>query len=200
MANAERIRLAQELHDGIAQDLVGVGYSLDLLLGAPQTPVDTRIALRTLRFTITDIIERVRREMFQLRQQTQLTLSEQIQRDSHLICEGIHLTLSIGEVSLSGDDGPSYELAKISAELLRNVVAHSHATSVGISLSQNEDFILLEISDDGIGGAVESSSRHGLAGIRERAEDIGATFTVQSDASGTRAMLQFPITLRVQDA
>lgn len=199
MANAERIRLAQELHDGIAQDLVGVGYSLDLLLGAPQTPVDTRIALRTLRFTITDIIERVRREMLALRQQTKLTLSEQIQRDSQLICEGIHLTLSIGEVSLSLDDGPAYEIAKISAELLRNVVAHSHATSVSISLSQNDDLVLLEIADDGRGGAVESSSQHGLAGIRERAESIGSVFTIESGVTGTRASLRFPITSQVHD-
>jgi NarL family two-component system sensor histidine kinase LiaS len=79
MANAERIRLAQQLHDGIAQDLVGVGYSLDLLLAAPQTPIDTRIQLRTLRFMIADMVEKVRQEMFQLRQPTGLTLSQQIE-------------------------------------------------------------------------------------------------------------------------
>lgn len=193
MTSPERVRLAQELHDGIAQDLVGVGYCLDLLLAAPQTPIDTRIQLRTLRFTITDIIEKVRREMFQLRQPTQVTLHQQIHDDALSICRGLTLTLAIDEVRISPNGEPAYEIAKISAELLRNVVTHSQATSASVSLSDNDGVILLEISDDGEGGAATALSRHGLTGIHERAEHIGAIFVVASDTSGTRASLRFPI-------
>jgi NarL family two-component system sensor histidine kinase LiaS len=192
MATAERIRLAQELHDGIAQDLVGVGYSLDLLLAAPQTPVDTRIQLRTLRFTITEIVEKVRREMYQLRQPTPLALSQKIQDDAVRICQDLILTLSIAEVFLPSDSTSAYEITKISAELLRNVVMHSQATSVSISLAQSEAVIVLEISDNGRGGADERTSRQGLLGIRERATQMGAIFTINSDAFGTRASLLVP--------
>ena len=95
MANAERIRLAQQLHDGIAQDLVGVGYSLDLLLAAPQTPIETRIQLRTLRFTIADMMEKVREEMFQLRQPTGLTLSGTVILITHKLDEVIEVSDTI---------------------------------------------------------------------------------------------------------
>jgi DNA-binding CsgD family transcriptional regulator len=43
MPSPERVRIAQELHDGIAQDLVGIGYSLDALL-SPQSFSATDIA------------------------------------------------------------------------------------------------------------------------------------------------------------
>jgi NarL family two-component system sensor histidine kinase LiaS len=190
MANAERIRLAQQLHDGIAQDLVGLGYSLDLLLAAPLTPVDTRIQLRTLRFTITDMVEKVRQEMFQLRQPT---LSQQIHHEAISICQDLTLSLVITEVSLSADSEPAYELLRIYTELLRNVTTHSQATSVAISLSENNGVITLEISDDGRGGARVTKSRYGLAGIHERAEHIGANFAIVSDASGTHASLRYVV-------
>lgn len=193
MTSHERIRLAQELHDGIAQDLVGIGYSLDLLLAAPQTPVDTRIQLRTLRFTITDVVEKVRREMFQLRQPRQITLGQQIHDDAVNICRGLTLTLAIADVPLLIDGDKAYEIARISTELLRNVVTHARATSVSVSFSASGGLATLTISDNGEGGATSASSRHGITGIRERAEHIGAIFLLDSDGSGTRASLQFPI-------
>ena len=194
MTNPERIRLAQELHDGIAQDLVGVGYSLDLLLAAPQTPVDTRIQLRTLRFTVTDLVDKVRREMYQLRQPTQLTLSQQLRTNAVDICNGLTLNLSIAEVPLSPESETAYEVTKIATELLRNVVAHAAATSVSISLGDDDGVIALKISDNGKGGTDSTPallSRHGLRGIAERAERIGAIFTIDSDISGTHAALTF---------
>ena len=62
----ERVRLAQDLHDGIAQDLVGLGYRLDALIAAVGTPLEIRSELRTLRFAISDLVEKVRNEIFEL--------------------------------------------------------------------------------------------------------------------------------------
>jgi signal transduction histidine kinase len=76
--NAERVRLAQELHDGIAQDLVAFGYSIDLLLGAADTPINTRRDLRTLRFGITDLITKVRDEIFTLRNSAPIDFLESL--------------------------------------------------------------------------------------------------------------------------
>ena len=64
--NDRRVILAQELHDGIAQDLVGLGYSIDSLIASSQD-LQVRDSLRTVRFTITDLIEKVRLEIHQLR-------------------------------------------------------------------------------------------------------------------------------------
>jgi NarL family two-component system sensor histidine kinase LiaS len=108
----ERVRLAQELHDGIAQDLVGLGYSLDSLVGAPDTPNDIRAELRSLRFAMSDLVEKVRDEIFALRSSKEI---------------------------LPAQNEPSvhYELQRIFAELLRNIQEHSRATSITLGLHDN---------------------------------------------------------------
>ena len=112
MSVNERVRLAQELHDGIAQDLVGLGYSIDSLVGTPDTPNDIRAELRSLRFAMSDLVEKVRDEIFALRSSKEI---------------------------LPAQNEPSvhYELQKIFVELLRNIQEHSRATSVTMSLHDN---------------------------------------------------------------
>ncbi|MEY4283291.1 MAG: hypothetical protein RL467_847, partial [Actinomycetota bacterium] len=105
MSANERVRLAQELHDGIAQDLVGLGYSIDSLVGAPDTPIDIRAELRSLRFAMSDLVEKVRDEIFALRSSKEI-------------------------LSTHSEPSVQYELQKIFAELLRNVQEHSQATSI----------------------------------------------------------------------
>lgn len=112
MSVNERVRLAQELHDGIAQDLVGLGYSIDSLVGASGTPNDIRAQLRSLRFAMSDLVEKVRDEIFALR------LSREI-------------------LPAQYEPSVQYELQKIFAELLRNVQEHSQATSITMSLGDN---------------------------------------------------------------
>ena len=112
MSVNERVRLAQELHDGIAQDLVGLGYSIDSLVGAPDTPNDIRAELRSLRFAMSDLVEKVRDEIFALRSSKEI-LPGQYETDVQ------------------------YELQRIFAELLRNIQEHSRATSITLSLHDN---------------------------------------------------------------
>ena len=78
MTQRERIKIAQELHDGIAQDLVGLSYSLDLLLAAPETPSVTRMELRTILFKVSALIESVRAEIFNLRAQELLSFEQSL--------------------------------------------------------------------------------------------------------------------------
>lgn len=110
----ERVRLAQDLHDGIAQDLVGLSYRLDALIAAIGTPNEIRSELRTLRFAMSDLVEKVRGEIFALR------------------------TDSPDSISHSPFESAStYELEKIFAELLRNVETHSKATELKITVDDN---------------------------------------------------------------
>ena len=57
MSNSARIELARDLHDGIAQDLVALGYELDLLLGATESTVESRREIRGLRFKVDELIK-----------------------------------------------------------------------------------------------------------------------------------------------
>ncbi len=196
MASTERIRLAQEIHDGIAQDLIGIGYSLDLMLAAPETSAQTRITIRTLRFEVTDLIDKVRREMYQLRTPLGSTLSQELTSLAENICGDIDLTLEINQSNGEFPTDTEYEITRIASELLHNVSRHSRASAVGVSYYESEAMTSLVVSDNGIGVEDPEILRRGLAGVKERSANIGALFTISSSAQGTRAELCIPVPLK----
>ncbi len=171
MSTSERVRLAQELHDGIAQDLVAMGYSLDTLLGQPQTPLITRAGLRSLRFQTSEIIERIRKEIFDLRRVNTIEIK------SELISLAPHVT---------------NEVIRICAEILKNVSAHSKANQLDISAKIKDGAISLRITDNGQGGAVNQSQRFGIIGIRERIQRLNGTFEIESNRDGTAIKIEIP--------
>jgi len=79
MLTPERLDVARELHDGIAQDLVALGYSLDLLLATDELPQSARSSIRGARLQVDELMRKVRSEIFNLRKQSQLSLSTQLQ-------------------------------------------------------------------------------------------------------------------------
>ena len=109
--NQRRVTLAQELHDGIAQDLVGLGYSIDSLIASTQD-LKSKDSLRAVRFTITELIEKVRQEIHQLRSVSDL-LSENTHNDLH------------------------FELQRVVSEILRNISEHSGASHLTLEISDN---------------------------------------------------------------
>jgi signal transduction histidine kinase len=106
-----RVVLAQELHDGIAQDLVGLGFSIDSLISTSHDQT-AKESLRQLRFLITELIDKVRLEIHQLRSATDL--------------------ISKGE-----EKDFSYELLRVLSEILRNVEEHAHASHLSIQITDN---------------------------------------------------------------
>jgi len=109
--NDRRVILAQELHDGIAQDLVGLGFSIDSLIASSQD-LETKDSLRQLRFAITALIDKVRLEIHQLRTATEL-LSDTTENDLN------------------------YELLRVLSEVLRNVSEHAHASNLSIQITDD---------------------------------------------------------------
>jgi signal transduction histidine kinase len=109
--NDRRVVLAQELHDGIAQDLVGLGFSIDSLISSTQDQ-QAKDALRELRFAITKLIDKVRLEIHQLRTASDL--------------------LPDGE-----EKDVTYELMRVLYEILRNVSEHAQASHLSIQISDN---------------------------------------------------------------
>lgn len=190
MTSSERIRLAQELHDGIAQDLVGIGYQLDLLVGALETTSESKKVLRTLRFDVDEIITRVRREMFELRETPLLTLAEALVKLLEENCAGLTTSIDMSEIHLPPQ--AHQQVLKIAKEIFRNIHSHSHATCLSISLKCADSVIELKIADNGIGGVTEKSERFGLLGAAERARDIGGTFLCDTDSGGSQVLLRIP--------
>jgi len=109
--NERRVVLAQELHDGIAQDLVGLGFSIDSLISTSHDQI-AKESLRQLRFLVTELIDKVRLEIHQLRTATDL-------------------------ISKTEEKDFSYELLRVLSEILRNVDEHAHASHLSIQITDN---------------------------------------------------------------
>ena len=153
-------QIARQIHDGIAQDLVALGYSLDQSLGAPELPASTRAELRTLRFAVTELIEKVRREILNLR----ITAPDlRVQADA--ICGE---RLGVFELATPLDQA----LNPIVIELLRNATEHSGASVINLRTRQDQTFTVIEVSDNGIGGVDMKTDRFGLVGIAEAVAEL----------------------------
>jgi signal transduction histidine kinase len=153
-------QIARQIHDGIAQDLVALGYSLDQSLGAPELPTSTRAELRTLRFEVTALIEKVRREILNLRN-TAPDLGEQ----AITICGD---RLGIVDLRVALDQS----LKPIVIELLRNATEHSGASVINLRTYSDKALTVIEISDNGIGGVEMKADRFGLVGITEAVAEL----------------------------
>lgn len=182
----ERLTVARELHDGIAQDLVGISYSLDLLLA--ETSLDTRARrqIRQTRLEVDSLIAKVRREILNLRSPHKHSFPERIRELCSTLIPGIQVDLSCEEVPLTDDVVD--ELIVIATEILRNIAAHSRATHVAINLYPVNNRTCLEICDNGIGGAQVKEGRFGLRGVIERVRDIQGSISMES-IEGTRIAL-----------
>jgi signal transduction histidine kinase len=109
--NNERVTLAQELHDGIAQDLVVLGFSIDQVISRCRD-AELKDSLRQIRFTTTELIEELRRQMHELRTSEPLSLP-------------------------GGQVDTMFEMVRIVQEVLRNIEKHSGATSFEIEITDN---------------------------------------------------------------
>jgi len=82
----------------------------------------------------------------------------------------------------------------LTAEALTNAVKHARATHVTVSVNCDGQALILEIKDDGIGGASLETAGTGLKGMADRATALGGRFTVSSPAGGgTCVRAAFPV-------
>jgi two-component system, NarL family, sensor histidine kinase LiaS len=180
MSSPERLDVARELHDGIAQDLVALGYSLDLLLATEGLPQSARSSIRESRLHVDELMRKVRSEIFNLRNQSQLSISSQIKTLITQEYSDYELALDIEEVT--APPHLSHEIISIAGEILRNARAHSRATRIGITLYPINNRIYLQICDNGIGGAIMKDGRWGMTGISERIARLGGSIVIENNS------------------
>ena len=190
MTQSERIKIAQELHDGIAQDLVALSYSLDLLIAEPLTPAATRVELRNLIFSVASMIEKVRTEIFNLRSQVVPSLEKSLRALLLELRAPIELRIAQEECGLS--NLVESEILAISRELLRNSVKHSGASVIEISLEKGENGSTYTFKDNGRGFDHLTHTGYGFRGIQERCSSIESELTVVSNENGTNYLISIP--------
>jgi len=187
----ERQRLERNLHDGAQQRLVALSLELSLL--EKQLADDPAAATR---------LDRARREIA-----VSLDELRTVARGLHpavLSGHGLEVALqSIAAhsptpvrltVSLEGRLPEPIEVAAyyVVSESLANIGKHARATSVSIDVSRTDEIVVVEVVDDGVGGA-DTEHGSGLRGLADRVEAHGGRLRIWSPAGGgTRLRAEMP--------
>ncbi len=191
---AERARLAQEIHDGPAQTLSNGIFQVEYIERIIETdPALARTELRYLR-------ELLRRELGDVRSfisQLRPPLLDELGLNGAIMDTVAHIATLTGlaiETDLTAPtevlgDGQKTVVLRVAQEALQNVRKHASAATVAVTTRVEGDDWTLEVRDDGRGfdvGAVAARGRRnfGLQFMRERAELIGARFDVRSRPDG----------------
>ncbi len=192
----ERQRLAREIHAGIAQELVIVGYALDNAIaeiGAPSPRLAVAAEqLASLRGEVTRMITELRLSLFELRSDVDRHggLGSAIAEYARTVgnSAGLRVHLSLGAATSRLPAAVESELLRIAQEAITNARKHARATNLWVSCDVDPPRARLEISDDGAG--IDPGQRrkdsYGMSIMAERVERIRASLTIsERRPSGT---------------
>src|SRR5436190_16845376 len=191
--NEERQRLAREIHDGVAQELVMVGYGIDNALAVlPDGATDAAHELRVLRSEVTRVITELRLSLFELRSEVDRHggLTAAIAEYARAVgaSAGLRVHMSLDESTARLPAAIEAELLRIAQEAITNARKHAGAANLWVTCAVDPPFAQIEVCDDGQGITDQRpDGRYGLAIMTERAERIrGLLEITPRNPNGTR--------------
>jgi signal transduction histidine kinase len=204
---AERSRIARDLHDGILQTLLSIEIQIDVMrrkVTAQPEQVETGLAslqqtvkneggelrhmvtdLRPLRVQSADMVDLMR------------GFGERYRNES-----GLAMDLLIDSVELHAPDRVCREVFQIYREALNNIKKHAKASHVVVKLSQDDSRLVLVVDDNGEGfsfagrftGDELDRLRLGPISIKERTRTVGGILTIESNPGhGARLTIEVPL-------
>lgn len=191
----ERSRLSRELHDSVTQLLHSISLHANaaeraLALGRPAHGAEN---MRQTQHLAQEAIHELRTLIFELRltplEESGLQAALKAYLETVVARSGLAVHLD-ARTQRRWPQDVEFELYRIAQEALTNVVKHASATRVVVSLRESErcqdqGCVTLEIVDNGVGFDPTAAQQRGTIGLHsmaERAQKIGACFTVQSQA------------------
>jgi PAS domain S-box-containing protein len=202
---AERRRIARELHDGVLQDLT---YAMQSLRVTRRMAAEARSGEETDRQieALKRAVEGLRDAIYELRLES--AQEQPLARTLGAIVElnrqmdpGRALELVVDEGFPASVSGPaSLEVARIVQEALANVRRHSGASRATVTLGTVGREAWVGVEDDGRGFEPGQPAGMGLVGMRERASALGGELEIEGQRDrGTRVLLRVPLPVLVGD-
>lgn len=199
---AERIRIARELHDDIVQRLIAVGQSIDRVQRTLEQDVEQgRERLHAVRNDVTTTVQALRAVIADLRPPAldELGLIPAVEFLLRRTSDTQpHVELSVlGEVQRL-DLHSELAVFRIVQEAWSNVLRHAQAQHVALTFQYTFNALIVTISDDGRGFAASESAallrgEWGLLGMEERSTQAGGVLIIDSQhGSGTTIVVRMP--------
>ncbi len=190
--DAERQRIERDLHDGTQQRLVSIAMTLGLAeskLAADRPAVEpilreARDALRAALAELRELTQGIRPAIL-----VERGLSAALDDLARRAALPVRVDVAISGRLPEQIEGAAYFVA---SEALANAAKHSHAGEVRLSASEKNGVLVLEVSDDGIGGAAAGGGS-GLRGLADRVEALNGRLTLSSPPGrGTQLRAEIP--------
>jgi signal transduction histidine kinase len=187
-AEAERRRIERDLHDGAQQRLValamGLGAARQRLETDPESGArlvadaheEAKAALKEIR----DLVRGIHPVILEDRG-LDAALSAVVARSP----VPVSLDVAVAERPSATVESAAYFVV---AEALTNVARHAHATRASVAIARAGDRLIVEVRDDGIGGA-DPSGGTGLQGLHDRVTALGGTMHIVSPDGGPTTLL-----------
>lgn len=205
----DRVRqhLAHEIHDHIMQDIYGELYKLQVRQELAEQPDPQLNHLRdTLERLLTDLRQLCNGLHPPVLDELGLSaaLRATLRENATMVASRIQITEAICDLDDRLPPEVENGLFAIAKSALMNAVRHSQATQINVVLTAQDDSIVLEVQDNGVGFQVPKNStvllkekRFGLASMRERAQMIGATCVIHSSPGmGTHLRVEWPLSAK----
>ena len=184
-SDAERRRIARDLHDGVVQDLAGSAFALSGAARDPATTPQTAEVLTSVSSSMRDSLKQMRSLLAEIHppelhgRGLETALDDLI---APAAAAGIHASVSVS--GIEGASDPEVALVwRVAQEAVRNATRHSGASTLAVTVRGDEQQLLLEVVDDGVGfdtTAPSEPDRFGLRGLRSLVREVGGELDVTS--------------------
>jgi signal transduction histidine kinase len=197
----ERNRLARELHDAMTQNLFSLSLTAEAASGLVRTdPGRAEAEIDRVRELARETQAELRSLVFELRPPRLETdgLVATVRKDLEVLgrAHGLKAHVRVHRKP-ELDSAVEIELYRIVQEALNNAVRHARAESVAVDVDASDGMVTITVRDDGVGfdpaARAIRERRLGLTSMRERAEALGGTLTVETaPRSGTTVRVEVP--------
>jgi signal transduction histidine kinase len=195
----ERMRIASDMHDGIAQALFGIVYQLDGCARQADAGSPLRRQLEELGAIAQEALEEVRHAIFDIwpAHLTEAALLSELGTAVQSLAPGLVLHATVPADFGVLDVEVRKAIFRIAQEAVTNVAKHAHARRARVEVGIDIDEATVQVTDDGVGladpGGELPEHGFGLRGMAERARAAGGTLTVERlPGGGTRVLARLP--------
>ena len=182
-SEAERRRIARDLHDGAVQDLAGTAFTLSAL--ARDTDEPTRGGLVAVGTSLRENLRSLRSLLVEIHPPdlTAATLPAALEDlCAPAAARDVDVTVTVGELgAVTADDAAL--VWRVAQELVRNTLRHARASTMTVDLQRYGGALVLTVTDDGTGfdpAAVSATAHYGLRGLESLVRDNGGTLDIRS--------------------